>query len=60
MPAFIALIQHSTENSRQSNYTRKSSQRNPNCQRKVKLPLFAGDINLYAGNPKNSTNQLLE
>ena len=39
---------------------KKNNKRNPDCKRKIKFSLFAGDMILYIESPKDTTRKLLE
>ena len=60
MLTLTIFIQHSFGSLNHNNQRRKRNKRNPNWKRKVKLSLFADDIKLYIGNPKDTTRKVLE
>ena len=53
-------IQYSFGSFSHSNQRRKRNKRNPDWKRRVKLLLFADDMILYIGNPKDTTRKLSE
>jgi len=59
MPTLTTLIQHNTGNPSQSNQARKRKGI-PIGKKEIKLYVFADDLILYKGNPKDSTKKLLE
>ena len=70
MPTFTTAIQHCSGSFGHSNQSRKKTNKQTNKQKKpkgiqigkeeAKLSLFADDMILYIGNPKDSTRKLLE
>ena len=56
---FSTIIQHNSGSLSYSNHRRKRNKRNPDWK-EVKVSLFADDIVLYIGNPKDSIRKLLE
>ena len=59
LSTLTTIIQHSFGSSSHSKQRRERNKRNPN-QKRRKLSLFADDMTLYIGNPKEATRKLLE
>ena len=60
VPTLTTTIQHSFGSFSHRSQIRKRNKRNPDWKRRSKLSLFADDMILYIGNPKDSTRKLLE
>ena len=60
MATLATIIQHSFGSPSHSNQTRKRNKGIQIGKEEVKLSLFADDMILYIGNPKDATRKLLE